>query len=118
MKIDENLYIGKRFGNMTILRFYGRYRNGECVFVCKCDCGAEFHAKMVEKGKIRKSCLQCYIREFSKTSPRKPRIFFEINGSKYSIKEISEKVGITKTGVRYRIKKWEKSRLLDPKKQI
>ena len=118
MKIDENIYIGEKFGKTKIVRFVGRYRDGSCLFDCVCDCGANFSAKMREKGKIRQSCIQCYIDKFSKMRRKhSPRIFIEINGVKYSIKQISQKVGISIASVLYRMQKWEKNRLLEPRKK-
>lgn len=96
MKIDENLYIGKRFGSMTILRFCGRYRSGECKFVCKCDCGTEFYAIMREKGKIKKSCDNC-------RNKNSIKYWFDYNGEKLSITEISKKVNINRDTLDYRI---------------
>ena len=117
MKIDESLYIGKRFGKLVILDFVGRYRDGTLLYECQCDCGNKFYAKMRGKGNIRQSCHECYWSKFSKIKRKhNPRIFIEINGNKYSIKEISQIAGISIAAVKYRLMKWEKNRLLEPSK--
>ena len=96
MKIDEKLYIGKRFGSMTILRFYGRYRNGECQFVCKCDCGTEFYAIMRENRKIKQSCDNC-------RNKNSIKYWFDYNGEKVSVADISRKCGLSKQCLRDRL---------------
>lgn len=49
-------FIGKRFGNLTIIEF-GGWRNSERFWKCRCDCGLELiiQGENMERGKI-KSC--------------------------------------------------------------
>lgn len=67
----EDKYIGMKFGRYTILERRGSYKNGEKLYLCKCECGtikivALSHLK---RGKI-KSC-GCYGEEVRRKSHKK-----------------------------------------------
>lgn len=52
--------IGRRYGRLTVLRYYGSCENG-AVYVCRCDCGQELavRAMSLRSGNTRScGCLK------------------------------------------------------------
>ena len=96
MQINVNEYIGKRFGNVTIMEFYGKYRNGYYGFICKCDCGRTFQAKMYAKDKLRNYCDACSCKIIGEKSGKTRTRFFKYDGELYSTKSYAEKFGVRK----------------------
>jgi hypothetical protein len=39
--IDEMEWIGRKFGQLTIVKFSGRDKHRHILYNCKCDCGRE-----------------------------------------------------------------------------
>lgn len=61
-----NNLTGKRFGKLTIIKYYGSNKNGRALWLCKCDCGND---KIVLGNslttKLTQSC-GCYNKEIIK----------------------------------------------------
>lgn len=114
MKIENpQQYIGKKYGNITILKYYGKYRDGSCLFYCKCNCGKEFKSKMIKQDQFRTTCYACNIRK---------NIDFPIidyYGQKYSIKDLAKKLNINYHTLCSRIYnlKWNIDRWAEPVKR-
>ena len=94
--INPNDFIGKRFGNVTIIKYYGRYRNGYHAFDCRCDCGNEFVAKMYQKGNIRNYCEACCYKVSGEKRAKANTRWFMYDGEIYSTKTYAEKFGVKK----------------------
>ena len=50
----EDELIGMRFGMLTVLRFGGKGKSGNALYLCRCDCGNEVKVwgKRLENGSI------------------------------------------------------------------
>lgn len=108
MKIDNpQQYVGRKYGHTTIIKYIGKYRNGYCLFGCKCDCGREFRAKMREKNIIRTTCYIC------NTST----IFIDYYDKKYTMTYLAKKLDLCLETLKYRIKNWDMSRWAEPVKR-
>ena len=56
-------YIGKRFGRLTVIKFFGRNKHGRQLWQCQCECGIVKNIPLdALKGKITMSC-GCYQKE-------------------------------------------------------
>ena len=106
-------YENKKYGNTTILKYLGKYRDNTYYYKCLCDCGNEFYIRMREKDKVRKCCTYC----LSKTLNRgkKPAVY-EYNGEKIYLKDLAKKLNISFGTLcsRIYINKWNKERWAEP----
>lgn len=64
---------GQRFGKVEVLRFFGKDKNRNSIYTCRCDCGEEFEALSlnIKRGKTM-SCGKCrenYIRHGMTKTP-------------------------------------------------
>jgi hypothetical protein len=59
--------LDESFGQLTVIGFGGR-RNGQTMWVCRCDCGhvAEYHAGNLRAGRSSK-CVQCQLDALQQT---------------------------------------------------
>lgn len=62
-RCNENESIGKRYGNLTVIRTAGRDDKGNLLLLCKCDCGNESivrYANLTKSDKSTSTCGKCY----------------------------------------------------------
>lgn len=59
--------LDQRLGHLTVIGFGGR-RNGQTMWICRCDCGkvAEYHAGNLRAGRSSK-CVQCQLDALQQT---------------------------------------------------
>ena len=59
--------LDEEFGQLTVVGFVGR-RNGQTMWVCRCDCGrvGEYHAGNLRAGRSSK-CAQCQLEALQQT---------------------------------------------------
>ena len=53
--------IGRRFGKLTVIKYYGKNKNNQNIWLCKCDCGNEIivNTGNLNKGNVKScGCLQ------------------------------------------------------------
>jgi hypothetical protein len=117
MKLENpQEYIGKKYGNTTILKYIGKYRDNTYKFYCKCDCGREFPIKLREKDKVRHCCEVCTAKDIGLKCRTN---FFYYYGEIIYIKDLSKKLNIKYETLYSRIfiYKWNMDRWAEPVKR-
>ena len=117
MKIENpQQYVGKIYGNTTIIEYIGRYRDNTYSFKCKCNCGNEFYIRMRKKDKVRFNCFNCEM--YVMRSKNKVKLY-NYNGENLTLKELSKKLNINRSTLLSRIYtyKWNSDRWAEPVKR-
>ena len=53
--------IGRRFDRLAVIKYYGKNKNNQNIWLCKCDCGNEIivNTGNLNKGNVKScGCLQ------------------------------------------------------------
>lgn len=93
-------YIGKRYGSIVILEYFGKYGNNTYKFYCECDCGRRFFIKLNNNQKVRKSCNSCLTKK--NTLNRKCKLY-NYNGEELTLKELAKKLDLKYSTLYYRL---------------
>jgi hypothetical protein len=117
MKLDNpQQYVGKKYGNTTILKYIGKYRDNTYKYDCICDCGNKFSIRMREQDKVRSACNKCTEKLIAK---KNTKVFFNYYGEKLCLTDLAKKLNIDRANLSNRvyIYKWDMSRWVEPVKR-